>query len=403
MKSEILIIGGGQAGCMVAIALRQKKFQGSISIITNEDYLPYQRPPLSKGFLTDEHSQKQLFIKSDTYFMQNKIKVIKKTLVKSINNKRKKIITSNGKEYAYQELVIATGSNLIKMKEASKQKNIYYLRTIDDAIKIKSVLSKKKKISIIGAGYIGLEIAASARKKKVEVSILEIGNRLMGRSVCSDTSDYLQKKHEQEGVNFIFNALVENIEDTKGKKRITYNKKSIIEADAIIIGIGIKPNVKLASDSGLECDDGIIVNEYGQTSVDNIFAAGDCTNHPSNIYNKNLRLESVQNAVDQAKAVASKITDTEKPYNQVPWFWSEQYDLKIQIAGISANFDNHIVKYNQAKEQFTVYYFQKNKIVAVDAINDQKAFMNGKKLIKLKREIPVEAIKNKKIIDDLII
>jgi 3-phenylpropionate/trans-cinnamate dioxygenase ferredoxin reductase subunit len=220
-------------------------------------------------------------------------------------------------------------------------------------------------------------------------------DRVMSRVICPVVSDFFQKKHEAEGVNFKFNVSVIDIEDSHNQKQIKCTDGTVIDTDAVVIGVGIKPNIELAVNSGLLCQDGIVVDENGQTSDDSIFAAGDCTNHPNNIYHKRLRLESVHNAVEQAKSVAASISGENKPYHQVPWFWSDQYNLKLQIAGISKNHDQYVVRGDIEEEKFTVFYLKKKKIIAVDTINNLKEFFNGKKLIAMGAEIPLEVLQNK--------
>ena len=220
-------------------------------------------------------------------------------------------------------------------------------------------------------------------------------DRVMNRVICPVVSEFFQKKHRAEGVKFKFNASVIDIEDNHNQKQIKCTDGAVIDTDAVVIGVGIKPNIELAINSGLVCQDGIVVDENGQTSDESIFAAGDCTNHPNSIYHKRLRLESVHNAVEQAKSVAASISGENKPYHQVPWFWSDQYNLKLQIAGISQNYDQYIVRGDMEEEKFTVFYLKNKKIIAVDTINNLKEFFNGKKLIAMGAEIPLEVLQNK--------
>ena len=397
MKSNVIILGAGHAGCMTAIHLRQMKYKGSILLIGDENYLPYQKPPLSKGFMNGNVKENSLYLKSADYYKKNKITLIQNQKVTHIKRKQRCVILENGQKCYYQKLVIANGSSLNKLKISCNQNNIYYLKTIDDALSIQSTFKQIKKIVIIGSGYIGMEIAAAAIKENLEVTVVEIENRVMKRSTCFETSKFFQKKHEQQGVNFIFNLTVDSIRDYNFQKRLTFNNGNILDADAIVIGVGIKPNVELALTAKLKCDDGIIVDENGMTADENIFAAGDCTNHPNNIYQKRLRLESVHNAVEQSKTVAASINGNKKPYHQVPWFWTDQYNLKLQIAGISEGHDQYVIRGNIKEEKFSVFYLRKKKLIAVEAINDNKSFVKGKKLIALKPQIKTNLINNEDI------
>jgi len=397
MRNDVVIIGAGHAGGMTAVSLRQKNYHGSITLIGEEAYLPYQRPPLSKGFLAGEIKQERLYLKKQSYFEEHNIRVIKDKKVVDIDRDNKNVILNDQKQIKYGKLVIATGSILNKINTSARETNLFYLRTIRDALKIQQALKDKNKITIIGAGYIGLEIASIAVKKNINITIIEMEDRVMSRVICPVVSDFFQKKHEAAGVKFKFNVSVIDIEDSHNQKKIKCSDGNIIRADAVVIGVGIKPNIELAVNTGLACQDGIIVNENGLTSDESIFAAGDCTNHPNNIYQKRLRLESVHNAVEQAKSVAASINGDKKPYHQVPWFWSDQYNLKLQIAGISQNHDQYVVRGSMEKEKFTVFYLQSKKVIAVDTVNNLKEFFHGKKLIALGAKIPPEVLQNQNV------
>ncbi len=394
MQYDVIIIGGGQAGAMSAITLRQKKFSGRILLISNEGYLPYQRPPLSKAFLTDLLLTESLYIKSGAYYKRNKIDILMNDTVELIDRNKKNIILENGGKYSYQKLVLATGSELNILDITCDKKNIYYLRTIDDSIKIRSLFEQQQKIVIVGAGYIGLEIAAAAIQKNQQVIVLEADNRVMSRSVCPETSNFFEAIHKKEGVNFFFNTLIEDIHQHNSQKIITVNNDESINADAIIIGIGVNPKIGLAVEAGLDCQNGILVNEYCQTSDDNIFAIGDCANYPNSIYGQRLRLESVQNALEQAKIAASTINGLDLPHDQIPWFWSDQYNIKLRIAGVAAGYENYVVRGNISEEKFSVFYLKEERLIAIETINDNKSFSVGKKLIKNQTSIPLDVLED---------
>ena len=394
MQYDVIIIGGGQAGAMSAITLRQKKFSGRILLISNEGYLPYQRPPLSKAFLTDLLLTESLYIKSGAYYKRNKIDILMNDTVALIDRNKRHIILEDGGKYSYQKLVLATGSELNILDITCDKKNIYYLRTIDDSIKIRSLLEQQQKIVIVGAGYIGLEIAAAAIQKNQQVIVLEADNRVMSRSVCPETSNFFEAIHKKEGVNFFFNTLIEDIHQHNSQKIITVNNDESINADAIIIGIGVNPKIGLAVEAGLDCQNGILVNEFCQTSDDNIFAIGDCANYPNSIYGQRLRLESVQNALEQAKIAASTINGLDLPHDQIPWFWSDQYNIKLRIAGVAAGYENYVVRGNISEEKFSVFYLKEGHLIAIETINDNKSFSVGKKLIKNQTSIPLDVLED---------
>jgi len=394
MRHDVIIIGGGQAGSMLAITLRQHKFLGSILLISNESHLPYQRPPLSKNFLAGITPTKRLYFKSSAYYENNQIDILLNNNVTSINRTEKNITLKNGSKLYYKKLVIATGSKLKTLDLDCDKRGTYYLKTINDSMKIRSLLDQQKKIVIIGAGYIGLEIAATARKKNHQVIVLEADNRVMSRSVCPETSRFFEMMHEKEGVTFFFNALIKDIHQYDNQKIITLNNDESIKTEAIIIGIGVKPKIELAVEAGLDCQNGIIVNEFCQTSDNNIFAVGDCANYPNLIYGQRLRLESVQNAIEQAKIAASTINELEPPNDQVPWFWSDQYGINLRIAGITEGYENYVVRGDMSEENFSVFYLKEGRLIGVETINDNKSFSLGKKLIKSKASIPLEALED---------
>ena len=394
MKNDVVIIGAGHAGGMTAISLRQQKYQGSITLIGEENFLPYQRPALSKGFLAGEIEEKRLYLKSQDYFDKNNINIIRNCEVVAIDRNNKIVLLENQKQLGYEKLIIATGSIVNKLKTSSRETDLYYLRTIKDSLKIREKLRNKNKITIIGAGYIGLEIASIAIKKNLEVNMVELENRVMGRVVSSEVSDFFQKKHQSEGVEFKFNTSITDIEDQGKQKKIICCDGSCFSTDVVVVGVGITPNIELAKSSGLTCDNGIIVHANGQTSDPHIFAVGDCSNHPNNIFKQRLRLESVQNAVEQAKSIAASIAGTHKPYQEVPWFWSDQYNIKLQIAGISQDHDHRVIRGYPEEEKFSVFYQKDKRLIAVDAINSPKEFMLGKKWIAMQTKIPFELIRN---------
>ena len=394
MKSDVVIIGAGHAGGMTAISLRQRRYQGSITLIGEENFFPYQRPALSKEFLAGKIEEKKLYLKSRDYFEKNNINIKRNCEVLAIDRNNKTVLLENKQQFGYKKLIIATGSIVNKLKASRKETDLLYLRTIKDSLKIREKLSSKNKITIVGAGYIGLEIASIAIKKNLEVSILELENRVMGRVVSLDVSDFLQKKHQSEGVEFKFNTSISDIEDQGKQKRIICSDGSFFNTDVVIVGVGIKPNIELAKNSGLKCDNGILVGDNGQTSDCHIFAVGDCSNHSNNIYNRRLRLESVHNAVAQAKTIAASIAGSHEPYQEVPWFWSNQYNIKLQIAGISQNYDHSVIRGYPGEEKFAVFYQKEKRLIAVDAINSPKEFMVGKKWIKSQAKISLGLIQN---------
>jgi len=394
VKKRTIIVGAGHAGGMTAIFLSKKKYKGQVILIGQENHYPYQRPPLSKDFLTTTLESKHLYLKSDNFYKRNSINILKGLVVKKIDRQEKYLKLENGNQLDFENLVLATGSIVKKIDTECNGSNIHYLRDIEDAIKLKNNLLNKKSVTIIGAGYIGLEVASSAIKHQLKTTIIEMEDSVMKRSVSNDVSNFFEHKHSKHGVKFLFNRSVNSIKDFKGRKEIVCNDGTIIHSDFVVVGVGVKPNMELAEEIGLECNNGIIVDENGVTNDPNIYAVGDCANHFNTIYKKRLRLESVQNCIDQSNAVAASITGKNDPYCSVPWFWSDQYDSKLQIAGIKDQFDEKIIRGNIKRGKFSVLYLRNEKLISIDCINQPKDFIAGKKLIQKKKALKISELQN---------
>ncbi len=378
---KIIIIGGGQAGCQTATSLRASGFLGEISIYCSENYLPYQRPPLSKKFLLGELDKERLFFKPEKFYRDNNINFFLNSYVTNIEKENKKIFLNNNEEDSYDKLVIATGTKPREIEvDKDSAKNIFYLRSIDDVLEIKSKLQSSKKVAIIGGGYIGLEVAAILKKLGLSVTIIEMAGRILERVTSQVISDFYTKIHNEAGVEILINTSVESI--IKGTKNMEILTDSgSINADFIVVGIGVIPCDELALESGLKVQNGILVNEFCETSERDIYSAGDCTVHPNFYYNKDIRLESVHNAIEQGKTVASSIMNKKEAYNQIPWFWSDQYNLKLQIAGLCFDYDDIIVRGNSDDRSFAVFYMKDNYMIASDCVNRPGEHMMSRKII----------------------
>lgn len=394
MKKKTIIIGAGHAGGMTAIFLSKKKYKGQIILIGQENHHPYQKPPLSKDFLTTTLESKHLYLKSENFYKRNSIRILKGQEVKKIDRQEKHLKLENGNQLDFENLVLATGSLLTKINTGCNGSNINYLRSIEDAIKLKNNLLNKKSVTIIGAGYIGLEVASSAIKHKLKTTIIEMEDSVMKRSVSNDVSNFFEYQHSKHGVKFLFNRSVNSIKNFKGRKEIVCNDGTVIHSDFVVVGVGVKPNMELAEEIGLECNNGIIVDENGVTNDPNIYAVGDCTNQFNKLYKKRLHFESVQNCIDQSNTVASSITGNHKPFVAVPWFWSDQYDLKLQIVGIREQYDEKIIRGNIKERKFSVLYLRNRKLISIECINQPKDFIASKKLIQQKKALKQSYLAN---------
>ena len=390
---KIVIAGAGQAAIQSAVSLRKFGYEGSITIIGEESHPPYQRPPLSKDYLLGKTQLDRVHLKKETFYEENKIELIINTRVESIDRKRKTVSLSNKENLDYGKLIIAAGSRVRKLDVPGVDKNgIHYLRGLDDANALKENLKEGKKLVIVGAGYIGLEVAAVAASLKIETSVIDIADRVMSRTVDPLISDYYHSLHENNGVKIHLKHGLKSITGKGNVEKVFCTNNLELDADIVVIGAGVIPNDELALTAGLTCENGIVVNEFGQTEDKNIYACGDCTNHPNKILGRKLRLESVHNAMEQSKAVASSIVGLEEPYNQVPWFWSDQYDHKLQIVGLSGDHDEVIMRGSKSEQSFLLFYLKNKEIIAVNAINSSKEFLISKKLVANKVRISSDII-----------
>ena len=393
-NSDILIVGAGQATGQLLISLKQKKYKGKIKVFADEKYYPYQRPPLSKKYLSGELSYERLFIKQRKFFDELDVEFNLSCRVEKISTNKKQIQTKEG-QHNYERLVIATGTRPRRISiDLHESKNIYYLRNIEDAEKIKHSIKKNQSIVIIGGGYIGLEVAATAIKFGCEVTVIEQQDRVMKRVVSKEVSNFFEDYHLSQGVRFIFNDEINSIKRVNNKHEISLSTGKIIHADSILVGIGGIPNTEIAENTDIEINNGISIDSKCKTNINNIFSMGDCTNFWSELYGKKIRLESVQNAIDQAKVLADNIMNIDSIYDSVPWFWSDQYDLKLQIAGLSEGYDETILRGDKKTKSFSCLYLKEGKIIAIDAINRPKDFIQSKVLIQEKRRIDREKASN---------
>ena len=402
---ELVVIGGGQAAIQCIASLRKEGYSGSITLVGEENHLPYQRPPLSKGFLSGATKSDRLYLKKIEFFQENSIQLNLGITADRIDRDNCIVHLSDDKSIGYDKLVLATGSRVRKLKfPGSDLEGINYLRGIDDAESLKDGLLKSKNLVIVGAGYIGLEVAAVATEFYNKITVIEMADRVMNRTVDPIISAYYQELHSKNGVDFILNESLEKVDGNKTVEKVICSGGSSIQADILVIGAGVIPNIELAEESGLSCDNGICVDEYGQTEDIRIFACGDCTNHPNEKLNRRLRLESVHNAMEQSKTVATSIMGNKTAYNQIPWFWSDQYDHKLQIVGISGDYDEVLIRGNQEESKFMLFYLKGEELIAVDAVNNPKEFLICRKLVENKVKISSDDILNQsKNLNDLII
>lgn len=393
MTNRIVIVGAGHAAGQLIATLKQQKFAGQIVLIGEEPYLPYQRPPLSKKFLAGEFPAERLYVKPQSFYSDPNIELRLETRVCEIDRDDKAVVTNAGERIAYDTLILALGSRVRRLSiEGGDLPGVHYLRSIADVDAIRASAAQGRRIAIIGAGYIGLEVAAVTRQLGHEVTVLEMADRVMSRVVSPEISDFYQHEHAKRGVTLRLSTGVAAIRGDTKVAGVETSAGERIEADMVVIGVGVVPNIELAQSAGLEVDDGIVVDDRCQTSDTHIYAVGDCTLHPNGIYARQVRLESVHNALEQAKTAASNLCGRNMQYSQVPWFWSDQYDLKLQIAGLSAGYDEVVMRGDPTQRSFACLYLQKGRLIATDAVNAPREFVQSKAIIAARKTVNPEKL-----------
>ncbi len=377
----MVIIGAGHAAGQAAASLRQEKYTGPITIIGDEAHVPYQRPPLSKAYLSGAQEVDRVYLRPEKFYQDKDIDLKLSTRATAINADAKTVELEDGAKIEYDKLLISTGSRPRMLSiPGSDLGGIHYLRTIDDVDGIRAEMREGANLVIVGGGYIGLEVAAVGVEQGLNVHVLEMEDRILQRVTTPTMSNYYNELHKGRGVNIHTQTAVTGFSGN-GKVQKVMCGDSEFDADMVIVGIGIVPNTELAEAAGLTCDNGIVVDDHCQTSDPDIYAAGDCTNHPNALLDRRLRLESVPNAMDQARTSVSNMLGGDKSYAAIPWFWSDQYELKLQMVGFSADGNREVVRGDMASNQFAVIYLKDNTVVAADAVNSPKDFMLCKQLV----------------------
>ncbi|MCB1668292.1 MAG: NAD(P)/FAD-dependent oxidoreductase [Pseudomonadales bacterium] len=376
-ENHCVIIGGSHAAAQLAPSLRQGGWNGKITIISADPFPPYHRPPLSKAYLDGSSTLEQLQIRPPQFYEKNNIDLLLGSSVTEIDRKNRQVILHDGGKIPYTKLALTTGAKVRKIDiPGSNLDGVHYLRDMGDVSQIKHFVGTGKSAVIIGGGYIGLETAASLRKMGMEVTVLEAMPRVLQRVTTEEISAFYTRVHTEEGVRIITEAAVQSINGEHHAESVSLGSGEDLKADLVIIGVGVIPETELAEAAGLEINNGIVVNEFAQTSDPDIVSAGDCTFHYNPIYDRHLRLESVQNATDQAKVAANTLCGKLEPYRALPWFWSDQFDLKLQIAGLSQGYDQVVIRGDTSTgRSFAAFYLLDGKLLAVDAINRPQEFM----------------------------
>jgi 3-phenylpropionate/trans-cinnamate dioxygenase ferredoxin reductase component len=398
MHSTILVIGAGHAGVQAVDTLRKEGFTGRLVLVSDEAHLPYQRPPLSKAFLSREKDLTGILLRHASYYPGHDVELKLNVRALNIDSRARSVLLSDGAVITYDRLLLCTGSNSRALScLGSGHRGVHYLRTVRDAEAILGAIQPTTRVAIAGGGYIGLEAAATLRELGCETVVLEMADRIMNRVVSPAVSAFFYELHRSRGVRVICNTLVERIEGGERVERVICADGSTYEANLLMVGVGSLPNVELALNAGLHCENGIVVDQHCRTSENAIFAAGDCTNFPSQRFGFRVRLESVDNAFEQATVAALNMLNRDATYDRVPWFWSDQFDDKLLIIGMKQGFDQLIVRGNPADRKFSVCYLRDRELLAVEAVNNAKDYMAARKLIAERTKMNANKLANPEI------
>ncbi|MDM8167264.1 FAD/NAD(P)-binding oxidoreductase [Roseovarius sp.] len=389
----IVVIGAGQAGASLVTKLRALGYEGQVALIGEEHAPPYQRPPLSKKYLLGEMELERLFLRPESFYGENGIDLHLDTRVDAID-RQGKLVIAGGKSIPYEHLVLTTGSVPRRLPGSigGELRGVYVMRDLNDVDTMAPEFTEGKRVLIVGGGYIGLEAAAVAASKGLKVTLVEMADRILQRVACKETSDYFRKLHTDHGVDIREGIGLDTLTGDGHVTGARLSDGTEIETDFVIVGVGITPATALAEAAGLEVENGIKTDDHGRTSDAAIWAAGDCASFPHD--GARIRQESVPNAIDMAELVAENIMGADKSYVPQPWFWSDQYDVKLQIAGLNTGYDRVIARPGEHENAASFWYYKGDNLLAVDAMNDARAYMVGKRLIDAGKSPDPDAIEN---------
>jgi 3-phenylpropionate/trans-cinnamate dioxygenase ferredoxin reductase component len=390
-QGAVLIAGAGHGGFQLASSLRQHGYSGRICLINDEAHLPYQRPPLSKAYLKGEGRPDSLMFRPDKFYRDQNIELIADRAV-SIDRAAHRLLLASGSSLDYGHLVLATGARnrLLDIPNAHLG-DVRYLRILDESEVLRQRIASARHVVVIGAGFIGLEFAATARAKGLEVDVVELGARVMARAVTAEISDYFQDRHTAAGIRIHLGVQATGIEsDGVDVTGVSLSDGRHVPAELVVVGVGVLPNVELAADAGLPVASGIIVNEQLLTSDPDISAIGDCALFESPRFGGSLRLESVQNATDHARCVAARLTGDAKTYDGQPWFWSDQGDDKLQIAGLTTGYDHVVVRGDRGQRSFSAFCYKAGRLVGIESVNRASDHVFGRRVLAMNRSIEPE-------------
>src|SRR6266403_5998490 len=381
-QGPVLIAGAGHAGFQLAASLRQHGYSEPIRLINDEAHLPYQRPPLSKAYLKGGGGADSLMFRPDKFYREQNIDLIADRAA-AIDRAARRLLLASGSSLDYGHLVLATGARnrLLDLPNANLE-DVRYLRTLDESEALRHRIASGQRVIVIGAGFIGLEFAATARAKGLEVDVVELATRVMARAVTAEISDFFQERHTAAGIRIHLGVQATGIESNgTAVTGVSLSDGRHVPADLVVVGVGVLPNVELAAEAGLPVASGIIVNEQLLTSDPNISAIGDCALFASPRFGGSLRLESVQNATDHARCVAARLTGKSEVYDGLPWFWSDQGPDKLQMVGLTTGYDRVVVRGDREQGAFSAFCYKSGQLVGIESVNRAGDHMVGRRLL----------------------
>jgi NADPH-dependent 2,4-dienoyl-CoA reductase/sulfur reductase-like enzyme len=398
-SQTFVIVGAGPAGGQAALTLRRFGFEGRIVMVGEESRLPYERPPLSKEAITDEQFENVPYLPGIDSDFDNKIEAITSTRARRIQRQSQIVELDDGRSVAYDKLLITTGARVRPLSiPGSEKRNVRYLRTYDDSMALKTLLRPGMRLVVIGGGFIGLEVASSARKLECDVTVLEAAPRLMGRAVPEVVSEFFAGVHRRNGVDVRVGVSAVRLAGEGDRVEcVDLGDNNLVSADVVLVGIGVIPNTELAEEAGLEVDDGIVVDEFARTSDPNIFAAGDVARHFNLLVKRHLRTEAWEVAINHASAAAENMCGNDVPFSEIPWVWTNQCDVNMQMAGCPVDYDTDIVRGDPSQGDFTLFQLKANRVVGVITVNRGVEMNYGKRLIANAKEYEAAELSDESI------
>lgn len=401
----IVIVGAGHAAGELATSLRQNRFAGRVVVIGEEHHPPYQRPPLSKAYLSGDAALESLYLRPRATYERAGVELVTGVKVERLDAAGCAVQLSDGRTLHYDGLALTVGGRARALQTPDAERaagmlNYHTIRTIADINRLQPQFERGRRVVIVGGGYVGLEVAAVGILRGLRVTVLEALPRVLARVTAPEISAFYERVHREAGVQIRTNTGVTGFQfDASGDaiSAVCCANGEVIGADLVIVGVGLVPNVELAEQAGLVVDNGIVVDEYARTSDVNIVAAGDCTSHPSHALGRRVRLESVPNALEQARTAAATLCGHERPYDAVPWFWSDQYDLKLQMVGLSEGYDKLVLRGSPQTRSFGAFYLKGGAVIAADAISRPQDFMVAKRLVAERRIVAEQVLADESV------